>query len=72
MQEVDPGKIFGDSLDEDEKYDNEHAAEVVALCADCPISWECLTYAIKNNEQYGIWGGTTPAQRDLMRRRGRR
>lgn len=27
------------------------------MCANCQVRVECLHYAIKNNEQYGIWGG---------------
>lgn len=27
------------------------------MCANCQVRTECLHYAIKNNEQYGIWGG---------------
>jgi hypothetical protein len=35
---------------------------------ECPIREECLNFALVNNEQYGIWGGATPAQRMHMRR----
>lgn len=28
-----------------------------ALCADCPIRTPCLEFALKNKEDFGIWGG---------------
>jgi WhiB family redox-sensing transcriptional regulator len=41
-----------------------------AICAECPIKIQCLERALKTNEEYGIWGGTTPRERqDILRRR---
>lgn len=37
------------------------------LCATCPVQNMCATYAIKAGEEYGIWGGLTPRQRQKMR-----
>jgi WhiB family transcriptional regulator, redox-sensing transcriptional regulator len=34
-----------------------------ALCASCPVKTECFTYAIENEERYGIWAGTLPHER---------
>lgn len=28
-----------------------------SICATCPVSSMCFTTALKNNEEYGIWGG---------------
>jgi WhiB family transcriptional regulator, redox-sensing transcriptional regulator len=33
------------------------------ICADCPVSRECLDYAMRVNEPFGIWGGLTEAER---------
>ncbi len=39
-----------------------------AVCGRCPVTAECLDYALRNHERYGMWGGTTPAQRRTMKR----
>lgn len=33
------------------------------LCNQCPIKMQCLYTAIVMKEAYGIWGGTTAAER---------
>lgn len=44
------------------------AAEAKKLCQGCPIKLQCLEYALKANEPYGVWGGTTPRERDRLKR----
>lgn len=40
------------------------------VCGSCPIKKDCLKTALKNREQYGVWGGTLPSERlALIRRR---
>lgn len=39
--------------------------EARAVCADCPVQDECLTWALERDERFGIWGGQT--QRSLNR-----
>jgi len=48
-----------------------HIAPRVArrVCAACPVEAECLDYALVNDERFGIWGNTTPKQRQAIRRR---
>ncbi|HEV3354445.1 MAG TPA: WhiB family transcriptional regulator [Acidimicrobiales bacterium] len=46
----------------------EEEAEALSICATCPVRAQCLDYAIRNRETYGIWGGTTPEQRRRIRR----
>lgn len=38
-------------------------------CSRCPVIAECLRTALENNEQFGIWGGTTGRDRSGMRKR---
>lgn len=42
-----------------------------ALCSDCLVKFECLKVALDNDE-YGIWGGTTEQERQTMKLRSRR
>lgn len=63
----DSNKFYADSQDEEEPYDDEHMEEAVAVCGTCPIQRECLLQALTNKEQFGVWGGFTPAQREQMR-----
>lgn len=46
----------------------ESLAEQRAVCAVCPVKTECLDYALRNGEKYGVWGGTGERERRLMRR----
>lgn len=36
-----------------------------AICVRCPVMDKCLEYGIEEN--YGVWGGTTPTERAAMR-----
>jgi WhiB family redox-sensing transcriptional regulator len=37
------------------------------ICATCPVIDECLQFAL-DNEEAGIWGGTSSRERRRMRR----
>ena len=67
----DPSWWFGDSEDPDEKYNNREAQRAVELCKECPLKYPCLSNALTQGEQYGVWGATTAAQRDQMKRNHR-
>lgn len=38
------------------------------ICAGCPVSAQCLEWALYHNEREGIWGGVSARQRKAMRR----
>jgi WhiB family redox-sensing transcriptional regulator len=38
------------------------------VCLACPVRSECLAYAVRRNERDGIWGGTSPRERRVLRR----
>ena len=41
------------------------------VCEACPVSGQCLDYAMSNDEKFGIWGGLSERERRRLRRRGR-
>jgi WhiB family redox-sensing transcriptional regulator len=43
-------------------------AEAKALCRACGARQECLAFAVDSNEQFGIWGGATPTERQRVAR----
>ncbi|HEX6130359.1 MAG TPA: WhiB family transcriptional regulator [Actinomycetota bacterium] len=47
----------------------EEAGPALAFCGVCRIREECLAWALKNGERYGVWGGTTEQQRRRLQRR---
>lgn len=42
-------------------------AEARGFCASCPIVSQCAEYGIKNEPDFGIWGGLTVKERDAIR-----
>jgi WhiB family redox-sensing transcriptional regulator len=42
-------------------------APAKSVCRRCPVQHDCLDYAITENEQFGIWGGLNPSERDRIR-----
>lgn len=47
------------------------SADAKRICAACPVSAECLEYAMRTKERYGVWGGLNSKERDELRSRGR-
>jgi WhiB family redox-sensing transcriptional regulator len=37
-----------------------------AICATCRVSQDCLDWALKVREPYGVWGGKTSEERALL------
>lgn len=44
----------------------ERLPELKAICASCIHRKECLEYAISNEIPYGVWGGSTPREREKV------
>ena len=38
------------------------------FCSDCPVRLPCVEYALEHKLSDGVWGGTSPAERDNLRR----
>lgn len=37
------------------------------VCQSCPVSTECLNFALANYERYGVWGGKSERKRRTIR-----
>ena len=59
--QIDVGDIFFP----DKKGENPREAK--AICEACEVKDPCLQYALRRPE-WGIWGGTTARERQIMRR----
>jgi len=40
-----------------------------AICARCPVREVCARTALRSGEQYGLWGGLTEMEREVLRPR---
>lgn len=43
-----------------------------AICARCTVASECLAYALATSQDYGVWGGATEQERQMMTLRNHR
>lgn len=50
----------------------EQVARAKAVCARCPVSRECLAFALRTRQAYGVWGGMSEQERYLVWRHGER
>lgn len=49
--------------------EGEDTVAAKAVCAGCPVREECLEWAMRFRDHYGIWGGLTERERVSLRRR---
>jgi WhiB family redox-sensing transcriptional regulator len=42
--------------------------EAKGVCAGCEVRLECLEYALRHGEKFGIWGGMSERERRRLRR----
>lgn len=60
---------------EDPFFDEEDPLPAMDFCngvADgkvCPIRHECLIFALRNNEKFGVWGGMSEVGRKAVRKK---
>lgn len=46
--------------------DGDESREAKELCMRCPVRQDCLDYALRNKEEWGIWGGASEHDRERM------
>jgi hypothetical protein len=49
-----------------ESADTASKAAALDRCGFCPVRRSCLAHALSTGEEYGVWGGTTELQRDVL------
>ncbi|MTV27072.1 WhiB family transcriptional regulator [Nitriliruptoraceae bacterium ZYF776] len=64
----DPELFFPDGESPRYAHQIEAARQV---CAGCAVREPCLDFALRTEQNGGIWAGTTPGQRTALRRRSR-
>lgn len=42
-----------------------------AFCRSCPVQRDCLEFALKTNQEDGVWGGKDETERRRLRREWR-
>jgi len=42
--------------------------EAKKICLNCEVKAECLSYALSNDERFGIWGGLSERERRRLKR----
>ncbi|MFC6880456.1 MULTISPECIES: WhiB family transcriptional regulator [Actinomadura] len=63
---ADPDLFFPIGYTAEVLQEQQRAAK--AICANCPVTADCLSWALRVGEPDGIWGGTTPEERRYLRR----
>lgn len=43
-------------------------SQAKAVCAQCQVQRECLSFALETGQVHGIWGGMSAEERQLLRR----
>lgn len=38
------------------------------ICAQCEVRIQCLNYALRHDERYGVWGGMSERERRRLKR----
>ncbi len=63
---TDPGLFFPDGTTTQNAQDK--ISEAKSVCVECDCQINCLEYAIRENQDSGIWGGTSEIERRQIRR----
>ncbi|WP_419186651.1 WhiB family transcriptional regulator [Mycobacteroides abscessus] len=47
-------------------------ADAKLVCNRCPVTTECLTWALESGQDAGVWGGLSEDERRALKRRNAR
>lgn len=59
--------MHGDVFYPDEDASPELVAAARRVCLTCPVRDSCRAHALLDDEEHGVWGGVTEAERDELR-----
>lgn len=62
----DPELFFPTSYGDEYRFQIRQAK---AVCRGCPVKFDCLEFALDTEDQFAVMAGTTPAERDVIRKR---
>lgn len=65
------GKCRAVSWDTFFPHDGTGVVAAQKICATCPVSQECLEYALANHIDHGVWGGCSERERARILRHRR-
>jgi len=68
-QDSDPDLFFPDGIAGPALRQVEEAKEI---CRACPVQAACLAWALEHGVGFGVWGGTTEAERRAFRQPAQR
>ena len=65
-RDTDPNEFFAEEAERgNRRLSRDERAK--AMCRECPVVKQCFEHAMTVREAYGVWGGTTPEERELLR-----
>ena len=69
----DTALFFAPNYFEQRHQKDAREAKAKAICHVCPVRIDCLEYALRIREPYGVWGGLNEVERrNALRERERR
>lgn len=64
--QADP-ELFFPAAEEGSAAFARQAARAVAVCDGCPFRWDCREFAVASGQEFGVWGGSLPSERRVVR-----
>ena len=67
---VHPSRLFRNLLQRIAMAGAQREMRAKEMCRSCPVIAQCRSHALAVGEPYGIWGGLSEAERELLLKRG--
>ena len=53
---------------ENGRYSTKKISKAREFCSDCKVQTECLSYALNENIEHGVWGGFSSRERSSIKK----